>query len=228
MPPTPQQESPAPSPVPSPVSVPRTPSGPIIKFVRIFLLVLIGLGLGLIATQNFWVPKFVNAVVPPPVVPTVTTSETNPTTYKWVLLSQITKYDDFVLKNDKIFLIVENEYTPINKQLVGADVETFEVLIIPSHPTFFSENIARDKNHVYVGAEVLEGADPITFAVLNSPEGYPSEYSKDKSRVYDSVYVDGIAPIKKADPESFVVLQSSEYAKDKNYVYSYGHFQYYF
>lgn len=38
-------------------------SGPVIRAVRIFLLILIVIGLGLLATQNFWVPKLVDFIL---------------------------------------------------------------------------------------------------------------------------------------------------------------------
>lgn len=33
------------------------------KFIRIFLLVLIIIGIGLLATQKFWVPKLVDKII---------------------------------------------------------------------------------------------------------------------------------------------------------------------
>ncbi len=80
MPPTPEQQNSVPPVVPiqsapPPVSVPPSTPSPAIKAVRIFLLVLIVIGLGLITAQSLWVPMLVNALVPIPVVPVVT----NPT-----------------------------------------------------------------------------------------------------------------------------------------------------
>jgi hypothetical protein len=62
MPPTPNSQTPLPTPLPDRVAA--TPSA-IIKFLRIFLGVLIGIGLVLIATQHLWVPTIVNTLVPP-------------------------------------------------------------------------------------------------------------------------------------------------------------------
>lgn len=46
------------------------------------------------------------------------------------------------------------------------DHETFEIITIKSHPTRY----AKDKNHVYFHSEILSGADPKSFKVVNHRE----------------------------------------------------------
>jgi hypothetical protein len=87
MPPVPEQPTSAP--------VPPTTLNTAIKIVRIFLLVLIVVGLGLIATEKLWVPNLVNMIlqnqtpiVSTTVSPTLTSStQSNPPSSKTVLIT---------------------------------------------------------------------------------------------------------------------------------------------
>ena len=113
----------------------------------------------------------------------------------------------------------------------GVDLDTFEIL----------SGFNKDKNFVYIGFNVVIGADPETFEPIN----VAAMYYKDKKNVYykekqiagadpktaylvyehysvflkDSkgVYYNG-EQIAGADPETFIIL-NDQYRKDKNNVY---------
>lgn len=81
----------------------------------------------------------------------------------------------------------------------------------------------KDSQHVYGDGFLLPGANPKTFVVL----GENGNYGKDDSHVYWIVVgEEGPDPhqLVGADTSSFVVFPSpfDYFAKDKNYVYSYG------
>jgi hypothetical protein len=99
----------------------------------------------------------------------------------------------------------KKEFTPMTE----ADVATFEP--IEQH---LKVDLAKDKNHVYVNAITLKGADPATFRQI---KGY---YWCDNKQVYllstgDKKYhiVNG------ADPDSFAVLMEHSWAKDGNHIF---------
>jgi hypothetical protein len=60
-----QEPLPQPPLPPQGVEVIKPAASPFIRFIRIFLLVLIVIGLGLIATQKMWVPKVVEIILGP-------------------------------------------------------------------------------------------------------------------------------------------------------------------
>lgn len=67
-----------------------------------------------------------------------------------------TKDKDHVFCNKEIFKDVSGEYSDFTKI---ADVTTFQLL---------NEWYAKDKNHVYNSGEIIDGADPITFEVVQT------------------------------------------------------------
>ncbi|MEK7556297.1 MAG: DKNYY domain-containing protein [Patescibacteria group bacterium] len=91
------------------------------------------------------------------------------------------------------------------KLIEGADIDTFFVMDR-------SQNIAQDRNFVYWKGEVWNDADLLTIEVLEN------NYSKDRNHVYDpdGKIIDGV------DPETFVFIPNSPFAKDKNNVYIYA------
>ena len=100
-------------------------------------------------------------------------------------------------------------YKDVNgTKLKDADPATFTVLCL---------NFAKDKNYVYYGNELIQGADLNSFVALNE------FYGKDSHAVYQgSIHPNfGTTLIKKiqdADPSTFVLVDHY-YAKDKSSVY---------
>ena len=107
----------------------------LMKFIRIFLLALIIIGIGLLLTQKKWVPG---------------------------LTDYILKHEK-THNNDGISLL--NVYTVNGSNIYyygtlvnGADVGTFK--FIGSNGT---DSYGKDNLHVYKGASIIPGADPKTF-----------------------------------------------------------------
>ncbi len=157
MPPTPEPQNSVPTPI-----VVRPTATKTIKFIRIFLLVLIVIGLGLIATQSLWVPGLVNAIVPPPTISSVTSSGNQPSLTTTQKISNAGSLDPA----DQVFT-----WVPISA--------------IQNTTSIFSENDGK----IYVESGNLIGAsstaqfpdaDPATFVVAVSKNGYATLYAKDK------------------------------------------------
>ncbi|MDQ5954099.1 MAG: hypothetical protein QG583_26 [Patescibacteria group bacterium] len=60
----------------------------------------------------------------------------------------------------------------------GADGKTFEEIQHKDSPPHY----AKDKNNVYTGTQIIPGADPATFEVLDK------RYSRDKNSYFSSTY----------------------------------------
>ncbi len=116
------------------------------------------------------------------------------------------------------------------RKVIGADIDTFEVL---GDQGLF----AKDKNNVYKDWKIIERADPVTFKIIDSvysrdknyifahtsPVEYidvntfeiiKGDYQKDRYNIYWQT-----KPLEGADLNSFRVIGFAMYAKDKNYVY---------
>jgi hypothetical protein len=97
------------------------------KFIRIFLLVLIIIGIGLLCTQKIWVPKLVEKILTYQGLPVVseTSSTLKPDTYDWCIANRgkdLTPnfnapkkcvldnkiFEENCIKNDKYFVISNN------------------------------------------------------------------------------------------------------------------------
>ena len=124
-----------------------------------------------------------------------------------VLLTSCSGYSK---KDGKVYLRSSNEarlgvaYTEIKE----ADHETFKVIKNDQHL-----NLAKDKNHVFKGASILEHAEPNSFEQI---KGY---YWKDHKNVYLLQYGDTDCRIPNADPASFEVINGYQWAKDKDHAY---------
>lgn len=186
---------------------------------------------------------YVNKKVINNIAPAVT-SEVTTTNFTWILatgvlsdtsLSRIGNWDNnfdigYYSANGKIYYGLEGWFTG---EMGNIDLPTFSVSSITR-----ARN-AKDKNNVYFDGSILEGADPISFTVLNK------FYGKDANHVfyYDDIVV-GANPkdfvildvddgrlgrddahvyyggneVPNADPATFVVL-NRVYSKDKNHVF---------
>ena len=148
--------------------------------------------------------------------------------------------------NLKIFKALNDEYAKSDKYvfyrrdiLKGADVDTFVVL---------GKNYAKDKSSVYYGNEVIKNANPNTFMVYSEKKLFAiakddkyayigssqikdinistfvplgTIYFKDDKKIYcNDGTLDNKNLITDFDYDTFEVLESGLYAKDKNGVYS--------
>ncbi len=73
----------------------------------------------------------------------------------------------------------------IEKKIPTVDVNTFQELEMPSTPNYLEKEClnpapfyAKDKDHVYFQAEIVDGADPATFSFFDK------NYTKDKSHIF--------------------------------------------
>lgn len=105
---------------------------------------------------------------------------------------------------------------------IDADRDTFEILNYPDmHGNDWRPIIAKDKNQIYTGRDVLEpfpGIDASTFELLAKMK---TIIVKDKNAFYE--FKKGIfKPISGVDPDTFEVLQDLNVllARDKNRIYA--------
>ncbi len=103
-------------------------------------------------------------------------------------------------------------------KIEGADPETFTLV---SGVTGVA-NYAKDKNHVYFGTRIVQGADPETFvsslSTASDSESFPL-FALGVDR--NHVFIEGLV-IPSADRDTFQLDTEPggvDYAKDKNYVY---------
>ncbi len=61
------------------------------------------------------------------------------------------------------------------KKIEGADLDSFEVL---------KNRFARDKSRVYINGEVIEGADPITFKIIEVKHPLINQLSADRDHLF--------------------------------------------
>jgi len=89
-------------------------------------------------------------------------------------------------------------------RIYGEDLETFERI---------NEHYSRDKDHVFVRDEIVEGADPDTFELLHYVYIADRAYGRDKDKVYY-----GNAAMDEIDRDTIVIV-SDEFFLDKNGIY---------
>lgn len=110
-------------------------------------------------------------------------------------------------ENGKVYFYTPNSITGTSTiEVEGADAATFKELPDPRY--------GRDKNHVYMGAGVVVGADPVSFRTMDklSLLGM-SKYARDNRHIFrEGSIVPG------ADPATFKALKG-EYAIDHHQVY---------
>jgi hypothetical protein len=104
------------------------------------------------------------------------------------------------------------DYIESYREEYGNDPTTIEV-DLSDYPEIY-----RDKNNIYIADQVVEGADPDTFEIIDQ------QYFKDKNYVYYNPYWSGepavikLEKIEGADPDSFEVIREG-LSKDKNSVF---------
>lgn len=122
--------------------------------------------------------------------------------------------DDYVKDDKNVFCYIEdlNKDFFWFKQIINADVDTFEFLI---------QWYSKDKNNVYFNWEIMTWANPKTFSINGFDEDYDEEilydynigYSRDNKSIF--IYWEKIDWV---DLDSFEIIDSW-YSKDKNNVY---------
>lgn len=237
MPPTQEYSTPVP---PSPAS-----PGAFIKFVRIFLFVLIVIGIGLIATEHVWVPGLVTNIMQwqnPSFSLQSTQSDTQSvfvsiTPPPWQETSQ-TKLHGWAESTYAIFsgYYKKNSYQVwyANNEIRGADPGSF-TLAVPTTATDSEMDLAfsMDKSSVYYRGRKIS-TDRDSFMVIYDgwhddacPFSVP--YFKDRLGVYFATTSQpriwpGVWTSQKidaADSQTFSALGNG-YAKDKDAVYYLG------
>lgn len=123
--------------------------------------------------------------------------------------SNITDKSKELVAGQKVYCVKDNQIYHNGVELKNADLDSFEVLYIERGNT----GIAKDKNHIYRGINIMPDIDAKTFIRLER------NYFKDKNSVYR--YMFGFEKLNFLDVNSFEVLGGPEgsYVKDKNFVY---------
>ena len=98
----------------------------------------------------------------------------------------------------------------------NANPYTFKIIGRPRITLTPDDYYAADKEHVFYNGVLVKYADPDSFVFLLDKDRNPTDYAKDKDRVYNT-YLGTV--IKNADAGSFVAL-NYWYGKDKKTVYS--------
>ena len=221
MPPSSEQQNPVSTPI---SALPPTTHSSTLEVVRIFLLVLIIIGLGLIATEKLWVAKVIDAILGNQALLTSSTAS-NTVLPAWEPLEATST--DFGYAKEKGQIIFVGAVNQSNILGIAGSIGTSN--IIPADPnSFFISSInpwfAKDSTKVFYTGIPLTIADPTSFEVLDAPaEG--GSYAKDKNYAYyeinSSDASQSLTPIPNADAASFTAIGYG-YAKDVHSVYLEG------
>ena len=114
---------------------------------------------------------------------------------------------DYVKSDRKVYKRYANEASGFGKtEIPVADYETFKSL---------NDDFAYDKNHVYHGLNILQGADAASFSIVDESRGY----YKDRSNVYFFGYGGINNLIAEADPSTFGVASLLPWSFDSKNVF---------
>jgi hypothetical protein len=130
--------------------------------------------------------------------------------YSSVLFLLVSCHSGYEEKNGKIYhqWIHGGSWTKKESLVKEADASSFEVIENDIHL-----DLARDKNHVFTGASILEYADPLTFGQIKE------YYWKDKHHVFLLQFGGTDCRIQNADPKTFLVIEDYLWAKDSKSVF---------
>jgi hypothetical protein len=98
--------------------------------------------------------------------------------------------ETFAADSERVYAIVPGYEWISLGEVKGADPATFKVL---------SPELGKDDNHVYFYTNRIEGADPVTFAMV---KGYEEYFSQDKNHLY---LID--VPLENIQPSSFSIAE---------------------
>lgn len=118
--------------------------------------------------------------------------------------------EGYRIEGGKVYYRVLNSLTGTTDiEVEGADAATFEKLS--------NYRFGKDKNHVYIGAGIIEGADPVSFRLMKHlNRSGMSKYSRDDRNMFlEGNVVPG------AHPDTYRKLRG-DYAIDKGQIYWYG------
>ena len=118
---------------------------------------------------------------------------------------------EFAKDSTQVYVLTEPQTSsPVN--LTKIDASSFEAL--GSKNLYF-----KDKNHVYFDSPqdfaILAEADTDTFSLVSDTVGQETDYARDKNFVFH-----GHKLIDSADPNTFIKIASSTFAKDGTRVFS--------
>nr|WP_304621770.1 DKNYY domain-containing protein [Pontibacter harenae] len=122
----------------------------------------------------------------------------------------LTGCSGYTKKDGKVYLRSSNEARIGVRYLEveNADYSSFDVI---NHNT--NLDLAKDKNHVFIGTSILADAEPSAF------EHIKEYYWKDNNHVYLLRFGDTDCKIKQADIRTFEVIDDNLWAKDKHHIY---------
>lgn len=130
------------------------------------------------------------------------------------------KSKQYYIEDGKVIYVMGANFFNIGgKEILGAEVDTFEVL---------DQDYAKDKHFVYYHGRTVVGADPVTATVI--PNSYSHVNNRPAKRSSSgflkdahSVYC-GWEVLNGADPESFTALWGV-YGMDKEFVFYFNEFK---
>ena len=117
---------------------------------------------------------------------------------------------DTLYSKDLVYVYYKGAVVP------GANPYAFKIIGRPRITLTPDDYYAADKEHVFYNGMPVKYADPDAFVFLLDKDRNPTDYAKDKDRVYNT-YLGTV--IKKADAESFIAL-NYWYGKDKKTVFT--------
>jgi len=106
-----------------------------------------------------------------------------------------------------LFVFAFVYFNNLKRDRYYVDPESFAETFVDTMEEFLNNPITKNQEHVYLFGNIIPGADPKTFVILDGV------YGKDSNHVF---YMDEV--ITNADPETFIYLGSG-FGSDKNQIY---------
>lgn len=115
---------------------------------------------------------------------------------------------EYIVENKKVYWKTWDEGFGIRKfRAWDADIETFKAL-----PSLKPKGFAKDHNHVFWRAKLIEGAEPDSFRFIDG-------YFRDKNNIFVwDARGDGMIPLENADPDTYSIL-NRRWSRDHKYVF---------
>lgn len=214
-----------------------TGSNVTIKIIRIFLLVLVVVGVGLIGTYQLWMSGVIHLLLPnqAPLSTNATTTSSivadQNKPFSWISIAELSSDNPsgYHERNGQIYL------GDATSSIVGADAASF--VVSSGASGFGDEDFAKDNAHLYDGGVVIDvydgshnkvaNLDTSTFTLVYDKQNQFTGFAKDKEYVYAYggdfdrlvlVPVDGVDP-RTFESLSFGIDSHDSYFKDAKHVY---------
>ena len=131
----------------------------------------------------------------------------------------------FIVLNKKSHIPVASQNSVSQKAPDSSDSASLsnEKSVIPNCGENIS--ISKNKDHVFLGQQMVDGADPDSLRRVSSGNQFYGTFLKDKNHVYFMPIALGISIVKDADPLTFEIMKGL-YAKDKKHVFALHCFDY--